>query len=227
MCDSAKCQNCPASNFLKFQKELDEVLDSRFRDIMGPNVWDALPAAVRHRFGNRLGAAESTVYQGAVTEMRMTFAGRILAHAARIVGGPLPYDISSVGQPAVVSVTEDRAGRGQFWIRQYGREAGFPQIIHSSKRFAGPTGIEEYIGLGIGIALRLSPVPDGLRFDSDHYFIKLGGWRLRLPKWLQAGKLCVVHQDLGQGAFRFSLTLTDPFGGEMIHQDAIFHDKED
>ena len=74
-----------------------------------------------------------------------------------------------------VTVSEDAEAGGQFWTRIYGRRRGFPQVIHSSKRFAGPTGLEEYIGRGFGIALRVEVEDEALHFLSDHYFVKLGG----------------------------------------------------
>ena len=201
--------------------------DDRFRDLVGTAAWNALPSAVRRRFGKRLGGGASVVYQGVVVAMRMNLAGRLLAQLARLVGGPLPYDMSSIRQPAVVSVTEDCAGDGQFWIRQYGRASGFPQIIHSSKRFAGPTGIEEYIGAGIGIALRVSVEGEDLCFKSDHYFLLVAGRRIRLPAWLQPGRLTITHRDLGNAGFLFSLTLISRCLGELVHQDALFDDGED
>ncbi|MHA7774769.1 DUF4166 domain-containing protein [Roseibium sp. M-1] len=201
--------------------------DRRFRDLLGEAAWNTLPASVRRRFGKRLSGGASVVYQGRVVSMRMNVAGRVLAQLARIVGGPLPHDLSSLGQSAVVSVTEDIAGEGQFWIRQYGRASGFPQVIHSSKRFDGPTGIEEYIGAGIGIALKVGADDNGITFQSDHYFLQAGPWRLRLPAWLRPGRLTITHRDLGANRFLFSLSLKSRFFGELVHQDALFQDSED
>jgi uncharacterized protein DUF4166 len=201
--------------------------DFRFMNLVGQRAWNSLPHSVRRRFGKRLTGGASVVYQGAVVAMRMNIAGHVLAQLARLIGGPLPYDMSSVNQPAVVSVTEDSAGEGQFWIRQYGRAAGFPQVVHSSKRFTGPTGIEEYIGSGIGMALRVSANSDGLVFESDHYFLQFAGRRLRFPAWFRPGTLTITHRDLGNARFLFSLTLKSRLFGELVHQDALFHDSED
>lgn len=201
--------------------------DKRFSTLVGEAAWRSLPAAIRARFGKRLQGGASAAYQGKVIAMQMNIAGRILAQAARLIGGPLPFDISSIGQPAVVTVTEDIAGEGQFWIRQYGRKAGFPQVVHSSKRFAGPTGLEEYIGFGIGMALKVVVQGRDLLFKSDHYFIQLFGRRIRITKWLSPGALTVGHHDLGGGQFRFSLDLHHRFFGQMMHQDALFNDAKE
>ncbi|WP_120634293.1 DUF4166 domain-containing protein [Ruegeria sp. EL01] len=204
--------------------DLKIIKDKRFRHLVGTHAWKALPKTVRERFGHRLTGGASVVYQGRVTAMRMSLVGRLLAQLARLVGGPLPYDSSCVDQPAVVAVTEDCACSGQFWIRQYGRATGFPQVIHSSKRFSGPTGVEEYIGRGIGIALRVRTDHKGIYFESDHYFLKLGSVTFRLPSWLQPGSLTIAHQDLGNAQFLFSLNLSSDLFGELIQQDALFHD---
>ncbi|KAG1647404.1 hypothetical protein GQR58_030619 [Nymphon striatum] len=163
-------------------------------------------------------------YQGIVTGMKMNWLGRMLAQGARLIGAPLPYDPSCVDQPAVVVVTEDIAGNGQFWIRQYGRKSGFPQVVHSSKRFAGPTGLEEYIGFGIGMALKVEVAPAALMFKSDHYFLSLFGRRFRIPRILSPVALVIGHHDLGDGAFRFSMRLHAGAFGEVLSQDAVFQD---
>ena len=61
--------------------------------------------------------------------------GFLLAQLARLFGGPLPIS-RAAGLESVVTVTEDLATGGQVWTRLYARRNGFPQIIHSSKRFA-------------------------------------------------------------------------------------------
>jgi hypothetical protein len=99
-------------------------------------------------------------------------------------------------------------------------------VIHSSKRFAGPTGLEEYLGLGFGIALTLSADHEALRFHSDHYFLRLGPWRMRLPDWLGPGRLTITHLDKGDGSFAFVLDLRHPLGGELISQTGLFRERD-
>jgi hypothetical protein len=195
--------------------------DLRFRALLGADAWSRLPAAVRARFSKRLAGGEATIYVGTIVESRFTRCGRLLAELARVIGGPLPL-YQETGVPAVVTVTEDAAGGGQFWTRLYGRRRGFPQVIHSSKRFAGPTGLEEYLGGGFGIALAVSADERAIHFRSDHYFLALGSLRLRLPRFLAPGALTISHVDRGDGWFAFVLSLHHPLIGEIIRQTGLF-----
>lgn len=199
--------------------------ENPFRELLGEARWDALPAAVRRRFARHIAAGACVSYVGEVMECRMGLAGRLLAQACRLVGAPLPLS-RDTGVAASVSVTGDMSGKAQYWTRQYGRRHGFPQVIHSAKRFAGPTGLEEYLGLGLGIALRLEVADGSLLFASDHYFVKLGGVRLRIPRALAPGRLVIGHVELGEGRFAFTLDLVHPWFGELIHQLAVFADCE-
>jgi hypothetical protein len=198
--------------------------DLRFRALIGEQGWAALPAAVRERFGHRVAGGAAIVYCGETVECRMSPAGRLLAMLGRLIGGPLPLS-RDVFVPAIVTVTEDAATGGQFWTRIYGRRRGFPQVIHSCKRFAGRTGLEEYVGRGVGIALRVRVEDGALHFLSDHYFLGLAGRRLRLPRWLSPGALKVSHIDRGGGWFAFVLSLRHPVLGELIRQTAVFRER--
>ena len=195
--------------------------DIRFRRLVGEAAWDGLPEPVRARFSKRLGGGATLLYAGEVVECRMSRLGLCLAQAARLIGGPLPV-ARDAWAPAAVSVTEDPGSGGQLWTRLYGRARGFPQVIHSAKLFCGPTGLEEHIGGGFGIALRVEVAEGALHFLSDHYFLSLGRVRLRLPRWLSPGRMRVSHVDCGGGRFAFVLSLTHPLFGELVRQTAMF-----
>ena len=199
--------------------------DLRFRALVGEPGWAALPETTRRRFGKRVGDCRTAIYAGEIVECRMNLAGRILARLCRLIGGPLPLT-RDADLPALVSVTEDAASGGQHWTRIYGRRRGFPQVIRSRKCFAGPTGLEEHVG--VGIALRTAVADGALHFLSDHYFLQLGRLRLRLPRWLAPGHMRVSHIDCKHGLFAFVLRLDHPLFGALVHQTAMFRDmKED
>ena len=197
--------------------------DIRFRALVGEAGWAALPETTRARFGKRIGAGQAAVYAGEVAECRMNMAGRLLALLCRLLGGPLPLS-RDADQPALVSVTEDGASGGQHWTRLYGRRRGGMQVIRSRKCFAGPTGLEEHIGRGVGIALRVEVADGALHFVGEHYFVRVFGRHLRLPRLLAPGRMRVSHVDCNHGLFAFVLALDHPWLGELVHQTVMFRD---
>jgi len=216
--------------------------DLRFRALMGEAAWMSLPLSIRKRFSRRLAGGDTMVYSGETLTNEMSRAGWWLAQAARLIGGPLPL-VRDAHAPSVVTVTEDVATRGQHWTRLYARRCGFPQVVHSSKRFAGPTGLEEYVGCGVGMALTIHAEPHvpekwepvfreghaqkqeyALIFRAAHYFFQIGGFRLRLPDWLTPGALAVTHAELGDGRFLFKLDIVHPRLGRLICQTAAFRE---
>lgn len=198
--------------------------DLRFAALVGADAWHALPPDIRARFAKRLGPGATASYIGTITICRMSRCGWLLGQAARLIGAPLPLS-RDTGRAVAVSVTEDGASGGQVWSRMYARARGVPQVIHSVKRFAGVTGLEEYLGCGFGIALTVAAGMDRLRFTSDHYFWGIGRLRLRLPRWLSPGALTIDHIARGPARFDFALTLRHPLLGELMHQLGDFRDR--
>lgn len=203
---------------------LDDFLgDFRFRALLREREWASLPDAIRRRFSKRLPHGGSTVYAGEVLETRMNIGGWLLAQVLRPIGGPLPT--ARCGHvPSVVTVTEDKASGGQIWTRIYARRRGFPQVVHSAKRFAGPTGLEEYVGYGVGMALSLHVRDGALMFRSRNYFLQLFGRRFVLPKWLCPGDLTVIHAEVPDGRFSFTLQLVHPRLGLLMRQMALYRE---
>lgn len=202
-----------------------QLSDLRFRKLLGPVAWASLPSAIRRRFSKRLVGGATAIYVGSITEMEMTWAGFLLAQLTRIIGGPLPVS-REIDVPSIVSVTEDMATGGQIWTRLYAHRCSFPQVIHSSKRFTGPTGLEEHIGCGIAMTLKVAASPTALIFKSDRYFLSLGRWRLNLPGWLSPGHLTVGHHEIDPHQFAFTLDLKHPVFGRLLHQRAIFREAQ-
>ena len=199
------------------------VEDLRFRALVGERAWAELPEAVRRRFSKCLAPNDAVVYQGMVTATRLSPAGRVLSFFTRAIGSPLPLTDGATG-PAVVIVTEDAALGGQTWLRIYARPGRLPQAIGSAKRFSGPTGLEEYVGCGIGMSLRVSVEEGALVFRSAGYFLQVAGWRISIPRWLRPGEMQIVHRDLSAGSFEFSLALTHKLLGSLVNQVVVFHD---
>jgi hypothetical protein len=223
-----------------------ELGDFRLRALMSEADWVSLPFSIRRRFSRRLAGEQSIVFAGEILESRMSRIGWWLAQAARLIGGPLPLTrdahissahdsharvsservlsahILNVHVPSVVTVTGGMGG--QIWTRLYARRNGFPQVIHSSKRFSGPTGLEEYVGRGVGMALTVYAREGALIFRSENYFIQLLGRRFVLPAWLCPGTLYVTHAELPDGKFSFTLQIFHPRLGLIIRQMAIFRE---
>jgi len=206
----------PASN----EKPLD---DFRFHALLPDEEWGRLPLAIWRRFSKRLADGKTVVYVGEIDEAAFSRIGWWLAQVARVIGGPLPT-AAETEVPMIVAVTEDAASGGQIWTRICARRHGFPQVIHSSKRFAGPTGLEEYVGYGVSMALRICVEHEALLFRRADYAVQIGRLRLPLPKWLTPGDLTVTHADLGGGAFRFSLEIVHPRFGMLLRQSAVFRE---
>jgi Domain of unknown function (DUF4166) len=216
--------SCKSSAALGESSETERPGDRRFSDLMTMADWLQLPTDVRRRFSKKLGSG-AAIYTGHVSLCRISGTGWLLAQTLRVIGAPLPLS-DTPGMPTVVSVTEEGASGGQNWTRIYGRPSGFPQVIHSTKRFSGPTGLEEYVGAGIRMALTLSVKKSALIFTSAGYFVQFGQWSIRLPRWLEPGRTIVSHREIAEGAFLFTLDLVHPWFGTLVHQEAIYHEVE-
>jgi hypothetical protein len=207
-----------------FEQGLDAALrDLRFRALLSDDDWHGLPLATRQRFSKRLADGATAIYVGEVIEISFSRIGWWLAQIARLIGGPLPTS-TDTHVPSIVTVTEDAATGGQVWTRIYARRNGFPQVIHSSKRFAGPTGLEEYLGFGVGMALRIVVDDGALLFRSAGYFVQVGILKFTLPAFLTPGALTVTHTDRGGGEFQFTLEIIHPRFGMLVRQSAVFRE---
>ena len=205
------------ANFTAVAAESVPVPTRSYASLVGPS-WSELPVRTRVRFGVE---RDMVCYHGRVVVSDCTLLGRLFRQLGRLVGGPLPFD-DTVG-PAAVVVMATGSGSSS-WTRVYRRHGGRAQAIRSVKRFAGPTGLEEYLGAGLCMALRLRVEDASLVFESAGYSWALGNLRIPLPSWMTPGRLLVRNTELAAPCFRFSLTLTHPRFGVVLRQEVVFED---
>jgi uncharacterized protein DUF4166 len=195
--------------------------DSRFRSLLSNSEWNSLSSEVRQRFSKRISGEQSAVYVGEIVEAELNWFGAIFVQLARLIGAPLPLR-TEIHVPAVVTVTEDRTTGGQIWTRLYGSRHGLPQVIHTSKQFAGITGLEEILGFGFGMSLAVSVERGSIVFRSLRFFFRAFACEWTLPRFLRPGELTVTHTEEGSDRFAFSLDIEHPRFGQIVHQRAIF-----
>ncbi len=206
------------------------ITELRFRRLLNDLEWERLPKTIKRRFGEKLVAGKTKVYSGHILETKMNWAGKILSMFMLLLGGSLPTDTNNSGASALVSVSaynSDNGLGGQVWTRQYGRNNRPPQTIQSHKQFSGPTGLEEYLGQGIGMTLNLKATENSLLFVAEQYFIEVFGLRIYLPKILNPGALTISHTKQSKNSFVFGMRLVHPWFGVLVTQDIIFKDLQE
>ena len=187
--------------------------------LVGAAGWARLPAAVQRRFGN---AHADTSYLGRM-DLHCSRIGRVYAWLARLVGGPLPR-IDATAVPTTVNVSRNGHG-GVVWERRFhGGAAQAGCTVRSTKEIDAGGGLLERTDGGLSMALDVFEEEGSLVFRSSRYWLVLGALRLPIPALLTPGVCRVTHTDLGQGLFRFTLSMAHPLWGQTFHQSGVFAD---
>jgi len=195
-----------------------------YRDLLG-DAWWGLPAATRARFEHH-----EALYTGTMT-LRATAAGRWVARLCTLVGSPLPPPWHAP-LAATVRVEPDHATGGSRWTRSY----DFPRkrvSVASVKAVDADGALVERLSCALRMRLKLDVRDGALCFDSAGYYVecegfawggrRYGAWRIELPSWFLPGRTCVSHHDLGNGRFRFTMTIRHAVLGDLFHHDGVFH----
>jgi hypothetical protein len=189
------------------------------RRLTGEAQWLSLPPAVRARFAEH---AASVGYEGTFDEVSASFAGKLLATCCRLLGTPVaPFTGTNV--PATVNVFATPDG-GTAWQRIYRFAGRRPCIVESVKRLSRDGTLVEALPAGMTMALDVYARDGVLHFVSTGYYFELGGLRIRFPEWLPPGVTHVQHIDLGDGTFRFTMSVRHRWLGQVFWQSGRFRD---
>lgn len=194
----------------------------RYPALLSEN-WQTVTPTIQQRFLKSADHRGVTIYQGRIQKTHLSTAGALLSRLCRLIGSPLPH-ANDVKGPATVIVREAKEFNGQYWTRIYPSRNQFPHVIQSIKKFGGPTGLEEQISNRLGVALTLKPGTKSLSFISDHYYLKAGRRRIKIPAIFSPGRLTVCHRETGPKRFRYTMSLHHKWFGELIYQTAIFEE---
>lgn len=183
--------------------------------------WRDLHPNIRERFSRDPEPGERVVYDGVMQEIRRSKMGWLFAQLTRVIGNPLtPY----VGQgvPMRVELFRKEGRKGVFWQRTYFYPGRKPYVVTSVKQESEKGEMMECVGGGFGMVLDVYARDGSLHFESTCYFCTVFGRRVVLPRFLAPGRTHVVHEDLGGGDFRFTISMTHGQLGETFYQTGTF-----
>ncbi|MDZ7918980.1 DUF4166 domain-containing protein [Rhodoferax sp.] len=190
--------------------------------MVGADGWSRLPLAVQRRFAV---AHADTTYEGHM-DLRRSRMGWVYAVLSRIVGGPLTT-LNCFGVPIKVRVTGNGQG-GVVWERCFlaetAKTSGQECVVRSTKVLDTDGSLLERTDGGLSMSLAVFEEDGMLVFRSHRFWWMFGQLRIRIPTLLTPGTCRVVHADLGNGLFRFTLSMVHPLWGETFYQSGVFVD---
>ncbi len=186
--------------------------------------WNALHPNIQRRFGIEPVRGESILYEGTMLEMRRSFMGWLFAMLTRVIGNPLsPHAGKDI--PMEVRLQKKDGQQGVYWQRTYFIPNKKPYVVTSSKQQGKDGSMLECVGCGFGMKLNVFAQDKALHFMSAYYFFTLLGYRIPLPHWISPGQTHVVHKDMGDGDFSFTISMQHPMLGETFYQHGIFRER--
>jgi len=163
-----------------------------FRKILG-SEWNKLHPDIQQRFAKNPAPGKPLLYYGTLSELHASRFGKLLGFISKpfIHGALIPYsdsdfpvDIQVYGKPGSQNIYKQRIymlnGRKPIKFTSYMAESERGEVL-------------EYVGLGLGMKLKLHVADGNLHFTSDGYFWDLLGWRIPLPGVLTPGKTFLRH----------------------------------
>ncbi len=187
--------------------------------------WCKLHPNIQSRFEHEPDLGKTITYEGSMHIMRRSFMGWLFATLTKIIGNPLsPYQ--GVDVPMEVMLFKKPNKQGVFWQRTYFIPNKTPYVVTSSKQESKAGEMLECLGGGFGMKLNVYEKNQELHFKSYRYFWQALKFKIPIPHWLTPGQTHVIHEDLGNGNFSFTIDMTHKQLGETFYQQGIFRRKE-
>jgi hypothetical protein len=191
-----------------------------FEGLVARDGWWRLAPDIRRRFSEKPKPDAPMRYIGVMHRVRCSASGWLFAQCCRLIGTPFaPH--RGVNVPVAITLRHDVAG-GVIWEREYRYPNRPPVVVSSTKRVDADGSLLECVGFGLGMRLAVFEANHALHFLSVRYFWRVGRRRIQLPHFLTPGTAHVIHEDLGRGRFRFTMTIHQRLFGTLFQQDGVF-----
>lgn len=190
---------------------------------LGKN-WHQLHPNVQRRFNRLPTEHKPIIYKGVMKQVQRSKAGWLFAFLTRIIGNPLtPYQAQNV--PMTVELSTKPGKKGVYWKRTYLFDNRKAYTVTSVKKDEDGR-MMECVGGGFGMFLDIYAHEGALHFKSTRFFWKFLKFYIPLPHLITPGRTHVIHKDLGQGKFLFTISMDHPILGQTFFQTGTFHDTE-
>lgn len=183
--------------------------------------WKLLHPRIQQRFSTEPAIGEQICYRGTMEKVECSFSGKLFAHLTRLIANPLtPYEGENI--PIDVVLYRKQGLAGVYWQRTYHHPEKTPYTVTSVKRADRHGNLTECVGAGFGMILKVKTQNGDLHFRSSRYFWEFGKLRIHLPHIMTPGETLVMHEDLGNGYFRFTISMNHIWLGTTFYQTGIF-----
>ena len=200
----------------KFKLELR----ADYRSLLDEQSWARLHPDIQMRFSPQY-AHRSVTYRGIMNEIYLSFPGKLLAQACRLIGTPLAL-YTGTDIPVDVNVYPDENLQGMTWDRYYFYPGRQVNRIKSTKCIQNEQHLIEVTGSGFGMYLSVYEKHSAICFESTKYFFQIGNWKLPIPSLLTPGKTIVKQSALEDSCFEFSFDVEHPLLGRVFRQVGVF-----
>ena len=186
--------------------------------------WNDLPENIRNRFAENPDIEKPVFYDGNMTEVTTSLAGKIFAFFSRILGAPLlPYSGTNV--PIDVKVFSDPGTDDVIKQRTYHFPDKKPFTVHSRMTLNAKEKFLECVGMGLAMRMDIFAKDDALHFQSTGYSWTCGKFTVNIPLFMTPGNTHITHTDIDDERFRVRIEMTHPWFGTMFLQDGVFKER--
>jgi hypothetical protein len=194
-----------------------------FRKILG-SEWNKLHPDIQNRFAKNPAPGKPLLYYGALSELRASPVGKLIGTLSKpfIQGALIPYDDHDF--PVDIQVY-GKTGSSHIYKQRIYMLNGRQPIRFTSYMAESEKGeVLEYVGLGLGMKLKLHVADGNLHFTSDGYFWDILGWRIPLPGLLTPGKTFLRHCNEAPNRFNIRIEIRHALFGTTFVQAGVFHE---